>query len=68
MEKPQKINWDKNLKFKICFQKKQWKFSRFPSFRFCPIAKIKNLEILENVLLLEILTVVVTEDAKTTKN
>ena len=33
------------------------KFTRFPSFQFCPIPKIENLEISENFLLLQILTV-----------
>ena len=32
---------------------------RFPSFQFCPIPKIENLEISESVVLLQILTVVV---------
>ena len=46
----------------------KWKFSRFPSFRFYPILKIENSEITEIYLLLQILTVVVTQDLKTTKN
>ena len=36
------------------------KFPRFPSFRFCPIPKIKNSEISESVLLLQFLTVFIT--------
>ena len=36
------------------------KLPRFPSFRFCPIPKIENLEISESFLLLQILTAVVT--------
>ena len=46
----------------------KWKFSRFPSFRFYPILKIENSEITEIYLLLQILTVVVIQDLKTTKN
>ena len=37
----------------------QKKCPRFPSFRFCPIPKIENSEILEIFLLLQILTVLV---------
>ena len=40
------------------------KFPRFPSFWFSPIPKIENSEISEISLLLQILTVVVTQDLK----
>ena len=59
MQKRQKIYQDKNLKVKICFYLKKWKFPRFPSFPFCPTPKIENSEISESVLLLQIFTVVV---------
>ena len=55
-----KMNWVKNLKVKKCIKKKEIKFPRFPSFRFCSIPKIENLEISESVALLQILKVVVT--------
>ena len=41
-------------------KKKIRKLPSFPSFRFCSIPKIKNSEISESVLLLQILTVFVT--------
>ena len=45
------------------FKKKKWKFSRFPSFRFCPILpKIENSEISEICLFLQILAVVINQD------
>ena len=47
------------LKGQAMFLSKNWKFSRFPSFRFCPTPEIKNLEISESLLLLQILTVVI---------
>ena len=50
----QKLNFIKWIK------KKKGKRPRFPSFRFCSIPKIENMEILESVLLLQILTVVLT--------
>ena len=50
------------------YLEENWKLQRFPSFRFCPIPKIENSEILEISLLLQILTVVVTKVLKTTKN
>ena len=40
----------------------------FPCFPFCPTTKIENWKILKSVVLLQILTVDGTEDAKTTKN
>ena len=43
----------------MLFRRKNF-FSRFPSFWFCPIPKIENLEISESVLLLQFLTVFVT--------
>ena len=45
----------------------KWKFPRFPSFRFCPIPKIENSEISEICLFFQILTVVITQNLKTTK-
>ena len=62
MKKRQKINGDKN------FREKKRKFLRFSSFPFCPTPKIENLETSEIVFLPQILTVVVTSDAKMTKN
>ena len=53
----------KVLRFQYDLEQKG-KFLRFPSFRFCPIPKIKNLEISKMSLLLQILTVVVTQDLK----
>ena len=38
-------------------RKKKRQFLRFPSFRFCPIPKIENLEISESVVLLKSLVV-----------
>ena len=55
-----KMNWHKNLKVKICFQKKKIKFPRFLSFQFFSTPKIDNSEISESLLLLQILIVVVT--------
>ena len=55
-----KMNWVKNLKVKKWIKKKEIKFPRFPSFRFCSIPKIENLEISESVALLQILKVVAT--------
>ena len=55
-----KMNWHKNLKVKICFQKKNIKFPRFLSFQFCSTPKIDNSEISESLLLLQILIVALT--------
>ena len=44
------------------------KFPRFPSFLFCPILKIENLEVSESFLLLQILTLIVTKDTWKNKN
>ena len=41
------------------FLVKKWKFSIFPSFRFCPIPKIENSRTSESAVLLQVLTVVV---------
>ena len=38
-------------------KKKKRQFPRFPSFRFCPIPKIENLEISESFILLKSLVV-----------
>ena len=64
----------KNLKLLRCPKtkrsrfglRKKWKFSRFPSFRFFPIPK-KNSDISEICLFFQVLTVVITQDLKTTK-
>ena len=60
-----KFRNDKNelrqkLKVIEWIKKKKRKLPRFPSFRFCPILKIKNSEISKSILLFQILTVVVT--------
>ena len=36
-------------------ERKKESFPRFPSFQFCPIPKIENLEILESFILLQLL-------------
>ena len=64
----------KNLKLLRCPKtkrsrfglRKKWKFLRFPSFRFFPIPK-KNSDISEICLFFQVLTVVITQDLKTTK-
>ena len=52
----------------IWFKEKKRKVPRFLSFRFCPIPKIENSEISEICLFFQILTVVITQDLKMTKN
>ena len=47
--------------------RKKYIYPRFPCFRFCPIPKIENSEISEICLFLQILTVVINQDLKTTK-
>ena len=47
------------------FNKKKYHFPRFPSFRFCPIPKIENSEILESFLLLKFLLEYETQNLKT---
>ena len=47
--------------------RKKCQFPRFPSFQFCPISKIKNLEISESFLLLHFLAVYETQNLKTKK-
>ena len=42
------------------FEKKKCPFPRFPSFRFCPILEIENLETSESFHLLQIFTVYIT--------
>ena len=54
----------KNLQVTIM---KKLKLLRFLSFRFCPIPEMKNSEISEICLVLQILTVVTTQDLKTAK-
>ena len=44
----------KNANFIMWFEKKKCPFSRFVSFRFSPIPKIENLEILESFHLVQI--------------
>lgn len=51
----------------ICFKKKKRRFPRFPSFRFCPIYRIENSETSESSLLLQVLTVMVSQELETTK-
>ena len=53
----------KTERFRYDLEQKR-KFPRFPSFQFCPIPKIENLEIPKISLFLQILTVVVTQDLK----
>ena len=36
---------------------KKYQFPRFPSFRFCPIPKIKNSQISESFILLKFLVI-----------
>ena len=55
------------LKDQDMFWLENWKFPRFPSFRFCPIPKIQKLEISESVFLLQILRSVGISDSDTTK-
>ena len=55
-------NLDAKTTKKLLRQKRKrqdTQFPRFPSFRFCPIPKMKNLEISENILSPQTLTVVV---------
>ena len=42
------------------FEKKKCPFPRFPSFRFCPILEIENLETSESFHLLQIFIVSIT--------
>ena len=49
----------KKLKSQDMLLEEKKKIPRFPSFRLCPTPKIKNSEISESVLFLQILTVVV---------
>ena len=63
LKAPKKSIATKTKRFQYDLEQKG-KFLRFPSFRFCPIPKIKNLEISEMSLLLQILTVVVTQYLK----
>ena len=51
----------------MLLEKKNRKFANFPSFQFCPIPKIENYKISKSTLLLKILKVVVTENAKRQK-
>ena len=55
-----------NLKLQLIpkFEVKEH-FPRFPSFRFCPIPKLENSEILESFLLLKFLVVHETQNLKT---
>ena len=65
-----KTNWKITQKKKMLTSScvlitKKCHFPRFPSFRFCPIPKIENAEILESFLLLKILVVYETQNLKT---
>ena len=42
------------------FEKEKYPIPRFPSFRFCPILEIENLETSESFHLLQILIVFIT--------
>ena len=55
-----------NLKLQLIpkFEVKE-NFPRFPRFRFCPIPKFENSEILESLLLLKFLVVYETQNLKT---
>ena len=48
---------EKNFNFTMWFEKKKCSFPRFPSFRFCPILAIENLETSESFRLLQIFIV-----------
>ena len=59
---------DKNeLRLKLKVIKWVKKKRKLPRFLFCPIPKIENSDISESVLLFQILTGVVTQDAKMPK-
>ena len=49
----------------MCFEKKTCQLVRFPIFRFCPIPKIENSEILESFILLKFFVVYETQNLKT---
>ena len=55
----------KTLTFSCGLRREKCQFPRFPSFRFCPIPKIENSEILENFLLLKFFVVYETQNLKT---
>ena len=57
-----------NFKGYDMIKKEKINFARFPSFQFCPIPNVKNSEISESLLLLQILTVVVTQELKLAVN
>ena len=48
---------EKNFNFTTWFEKKKCSFPRFPSFRFCPILEIENLETSKSFRLLQIFIV-----------
>ena len=48
---------EKNFYFTMWFEKKKYSFPRLPSFRFCTILEIENLETLESFRLLQIFIV-----------
>ena len=54
-------HWAETWRFPIWFKRKN---KNFRDFWFCPIPKIENSEILEIFLLLQVLTVLVTEYLK----
>ena len=55
----------KTLTFSCGLRREKCQFPRFPSFRFCPIPKIENSEILESFLLLKFLLEYETQNLKT---
>ena len=56
LKRPKKSFETKTKRFQYDLEQKE-KFPRFPSFGFCSIPKIKNSEILESSILIQILTV-----------
>ena len=46
-----------NYNFKIWFNKKKWKYTRFTSFRICPIPEIESFGTLKRFYLLQMLIV-----------
>ena len=63
LKTPKKSTKTRTKRFQYDLEQKG-KFPRFPSFQFFPISKIENLEISKISLLLQILTVAVTQDFK----
>ena len=57
----------KNESLQYGLRRRKWKYSRFPSFRFLPHNQNRKLKTLRIVFLPQILTLVVTQDFKTSK-